>query len=171
MSDTSKTLAGMFGTTDFLIPMVLEDLTDEQARTRSRGGEGPSIAWSVGHLLSYRYNVLGMLGNGREDPHGDTFNQDATDGADYPAVADLQSQWIALAQDLHAALASKSEDDWNTPGAGAHDEKSLRDQVIFFAWHEGYHMGALGALRKAMGLPGPAEKVMAAMEAQAAGGG
>ena len=62
---------------------------------------------------------------------------------------------------------SKTEDDWNAPGTGAHDEKSLRDQVTFLAWHEGYHMGALGALRKEMGYPGPAEKAMAAREAGA----
>ena len=36
MSDTSKTLMGTFGTTDYLIPLVLEDLSDDDARKRSR---------------------------------------------------------------------------------------------------------------------------------------
>lgn len=171
MSDTAKTLMGTFGTTDFLMPMVLEDLSDGDARHRARDGDGPSIAWTVGHLLHYRYHVLGMLGDERENPHGDTFNKAATDGSDYPLVADLQAQWAELAPAFQGALMSKTEDDWNAAGTGAHDEKSLRDQVVFFAWHEGYHMGALGALRKALGHAGPAEKVLAAMEAQAAAGG
>jgi len=38
------------------------------------------------------------------------------------------------------------------------------DAVAFFTFHEAYHVGALGAIRKAMGLPGPAELVMARMD-------
>ena len=167
MSETAKTLMGTFGMTDFLMPLVLEDLSDEDARKRSRGGEGPSIAWMVGHLMHYRYYVMSVLGHERVDPAGETFTHAASDGSDYSTTAELREQWEALAPDFQAALLSKTEDDWNASGTGARDEKSLRDQVTFFAWHEGYHMGALGALRKEMGYPGPAEKVMAAREAGA----
>ncbi len=45
--------------------------------------------------------------------------------------------------------------------------QTLRDQVVFFAWHEGYHLGGLGQIRKALGLPGPAERVMAVRRAEA----
>lgn len=167
MSDTAKTLLGTFGMTDFLIPLVLSDLSDEDARTRSRDGAGPSITWIVGHLLHYRFVVMSMLGHERVDPHGDTFTRAATDGSAYPAIADFQEQWDVLASDFQAVLTSKSEDDWNARSTGAHDEKSMRDQVSFFAWHEGYHMGVLGALRKDMGYPGPSEMVMAVREAGA----
>lgn len=168
MSETAKTLMGTFGMTDFLVPLVLEDLTDDDARKRSRDGGGPSIAWMVGHLMHYRYYVMSMLGDERTGPYGETFTQDATDGSDYPTSAELQEKWAALATDFQATLMSKSEDEWEAAGAGAHDEKSLRDQVTFFAWHEGYHMGALGALRKDMGYPGPAEKVMAQRQSEQA---
>ncbi len=70
MSDTAKTLLGTFGMTDFLIPLVLSDLSEEDARTRSRDGEGPSITWIVGHLLHYRLVVMSMLGHERADSHG-----------------------------------------------------------------------------------------------------
>ena len=164
MSDTAKTLMGTFGMTDFLVPLVLEDLSDEDARKRSRDGEGPSIAWMVGHLMHYRYYVMSCLGDECVDPAGETFTQAATHGTDYPTIAELQERWGALASDFEAVLISRTEEDWNAAGTGAHEEKSLRDQLSFFAWHEGYHMGALGALRKEMGYPGPAEKVMAARE-------
>ena len=170
MSDTAKTLMGTFGMTDYLMPLILEDLSDEDARTRSRGGEGPSIAWMVGHLMHYRYYMLDLLGQRRENPLGETFTKSATDGADYPGARQLQEQWASLASDFQSALMRKTEEEWNGPGAGAHDEKTLRDQITFFAWHEGYHMGAIGALRKAMGLPGPAEKVMAARQEAAEAG-
>ena len=167
MSDTSKTLMGTFVTTDFLVPLVLEDLSEDDARKRSRDGEGPSIAWIVGHLLHYRHFVMNLLGHDRVNPHGETFTQTATDGSAYPTVGELQEQWEALRSDFQAALMSQTEEDWDASGTGAHDERSLRDQVIFFAWHEGYHMGALGALRKDMGYPGPAEKVISTREAGA----
>ena len=170
MSGTVETLMGLFGMTDFLMPLVLDDLSDEQARTRSRGGEGPSIAWTVGHLLYYRTHVLSLLGEQRENPYDEKFsNSAATDGSDYPSVADLSEAWQSVGDDFRTVLTSKSEEELDfVSEGGAHDEKSLRDQVVFFAWHEGYHLGALGAIRKSLGLLGPAERVMALREADAA---
>ena len=169
MTGTTQTLTGTFGTTDFLMPLVLDDLTDEDARKRSRGEEGPSIAWMVGHLLHYRHHVMSLLGGDeRDNPYAERFGDaGATDGANYPSVAELREQWGALATDFQALLTSKTESEFDETSEGAHDERSLRDQVAFFAWHEGYHMGALGAQLKAMGYMGPAEKVMAAREAEA----
>lgn len=169
MSATSDTMMGTFGMTDFLMPLVLEDLNDDQARRRSRDTEGPSITWLVGHMLHYRYWVLNMLGDERESPYGEMFTADATEGGDYPEIASLADQWEALAPAFHEALTSKTDADWDGPGAGEHNEKSLRDQIVFFAWHEGYHMGAIGQMRKEMGLMGPAERVMALREAEATG--
>ena len=168
MSQTAETLMGTFGMTDYLIPMVLEDLTDEDARKRARDDEGPSIAWMVGHLLHYRIDVMKLLGVERDDPWAERFaSADATDGNDYPSVAELQAAWESMAVDFADVMASKSDDDFAQPAAGAHDERSLRDQIVFFGWHEGYHMGALGAQLKRLGYLGPAEKVMAARRAKA----
>lgn len=164
MDRTVQTLMGTFGMTDYLMPMVLEDLTDADALRRARGAEGPSIAWTVGHLLHYRLQVMSLLGGSpRENPYEEAFGRaDATEGSEYPSVADLLQQWDTIARDFRAVMDSKSDEDFDGPGSGAHSERSLRDQVAFFAWHEGYHMGAIGAQLKAMGYLGPAEKVMAA---------
>jgi len=158
---------GTFGMTDYLIPLVLEDLSDEDARRRTRGDEGPSIAWMVGHLLHYRHHVMGLLGDEREDPWAEKFAaSEATDGRDYPTVAELRQAWERLADDFADLMLTKSDADFDRPADGAHEERSLRDQLVFFAWHEGYHMGALGAQLKRLGYRGPAEKVMAARRAK-----
>ena len=167
MSHTAETLMGTFGMTDYLIPLVLEDLSDEDARRRSRGDEGPSIAWMVGHLLHYRHHVMGLLGDEREDPWADKFaTAEATDGTDYPTVAELRQAWERVADDFADLMVTKGDADFDQPADGAHEERSLRDQLVFFAWHEGYHMGALGAQLKRLGYLGPAEKVMAARRAK-----
>jgi len=163
VNPTVETLAGTFGMTDYLMPMVLEDLTDEDARKRARGDEGPSIGWMVGHLLHYRHHVMALLGAERNNVWADCFGTaEATDGSDYPTVAELIDAWEAVAIDLAAVMTSKTEADFDQPADGAHEERSLRDQVVFYAWHEGYHMGALGAQLKKLGYLGPAEKVSVA---------
>jgi uncharacterized damage-inducible protein DinB len=168
MSHTADTLMGTFGMTDYLIPMVLEDLTDEDARRRARGDEGPSIAWILGHLLHYRHHVMELLGAERENPWAEQFSSaDATDGSDYPTVSELREAWGRVADDFAEVMASKTDADFARPTDGAHDERSLRDQVVFFGWHEGYHMGALGAQLKRLGYLGPAEKVRAARQVRA----
>jgi uncharacterized damage-inducible protein DinB len=168
MSGTADTLMGTFGMTDYLIPMVLEDLTDEDARKRARGEEGPSIAWTVGHLLHYRLHVMELLGAPRENPWAERFaSAEATDGSDYPTVVELRAAWGPVAEDFARVMAAQTEDDFARPLSGTRDERSLRDQVVFFGWHEGYHMGALGAQLKRLGYLGPAEKVRAARTARA----
>jgi uncharacterized damage-inducible protein DinB len=163
----AETLMGTFGMTDYLIPLVLEDLTDEDARKRTRDDEGPSISWMVGHLLHYRHHVMSLLGAERDNPWAEKFaNAEATAGKDYPTVAELLEAWERVADDFAGVMTSKSDADFERPADGAHDERSLRDQVVFFAWHEGYHMGALGAQLKSLGYLGPAEKVMAARRAK-----
>ena len=48
MSNTAAPLLSIFGTTDHIVPLVLEDLTEAEARTRARGDEGPSIRLAPG---------------------------------------------------------------------------------------------------------------------------
>jgi uncharacterized damage-inducible protein DinB len=167
-----RTLAGIFGMTDFMIPMVLDDLTDEQAFARPRGEGGPSIAWTVGHLLHYRVFMLNRFGQSRDNPFEAKFgNVAATDGSDYPSLAELRRTWDEVEDEFVAAVSALSEAELDAQlQEGWHAEQTLRDQVVFFAWHEGYHLGALGQIRKALGLPGPAERVMAVRQAEGEAG-
>ena len=43
------------------------------------------------------------------------------------------------------------------PGAGPHDEKRILDTVLFLTWHEAYHIGAIGAIRREQGRKAIAE--------------
>jgi uncharacterized damage-inducible protein DinB len=161
MIQSAKALMGVFATVDYLIPLVLDDLTDEEARTRSRGEEGPSIAWSIGHLLHHRHVMMRMLGTERDNPYAAAFaDADATDGAEYPTNEELMRAWTSVAEDFRLVWSQASEDGLDAAVEGAHDERSLRDKLAFLAFHEGYHLGAIGALRKAMGRPGPAERIL-----------
>lgn len=45
------------------------------------------------------------------------------------------------------------------PGGGPHDEKRILDTVLFLTWHEAYHIGAIGAIRREQGRKAIAELV------------
>lgn len=54
MTPTLESAAASLRTSNMLVPLVLGDLTDDLARRRTRGGDGPSIAWLLGHILDFR---------------------------------------------------------------------------------------------------------------------
>ena len=159
----------IFGTSDHLIPLILDGLSDEDSRRRSRGPEGPSIAWHLGHLLHCRHQAMKLLGGGTENPYADRFfSTGASDGADYPGVAELRQEWHAVSERFMAALGGASDELLSAPVAGgAHAEECVRDKIAFVAFHEGYHLGSIAAIQKQLGYATPPEKIMAAM----AGGG
>ncbi len=165
MNPLLESLTGQFRLSNGLMAMVLGDVRQEDAVRRSRGDDGPSITWTVGHLLEYRCRILGLLGRERQHAYASVFDgQPATDGTGYPLLADLLAEWNAVHEDLESALAAADPDsllEANEEG-GLHGEKRPLDDLVFFTWHEAYHFGALGALRKQLGYPGPAELVMAA---------
>ena len=168
MNALVEPLAASVGTTNMLVPLVLSDLTDELARTRSRDGSGPSIAWEMGHLIDYRCSMLRLLGADGEKPFAVDFGtSSATDGSNYPTVDELRQVWQRLQGELETALAAVTDEALRQPSGqgGPHGEQSVLDGLVFLVWHEAYHMGALGAIRKTLGLPGPAELVMATRNA------
>jgi uncharacterized damage-inducible protein DinB len=167
MANSAAPLMNIFGTTDYLIPLVLDDLSDADARTRARDGDGPSIVWHLGHLLFYRSNGLTLLGGTGDNPYEAAFgNSPATDGEDYPTTAELREQWSSVSERFMTALASATDDDLAASvDGGPHSEESVRDKLAFIAFHEGYHMGSIAALQKTIGKTTPPEKIMAAMQA------
>ncbi len=151
---------------DFIVNTVTGDLTDELARTRARDTEGPSVAWLLGHLLYYRYVMMGLLGHQQENPY-ERFKDDVTDRHDYPSIGDLVAQWNATSEKLTPAFDTATDEQMTAPmpGDGAHGEKKVLDMLVFFVWHEAYHMGQIGALRTHMGLTPTADLAMAAQSA------
>ncbi len=157
---------GIFGTTDHIMSLVLDDLTEDQARERPRGEGGPSVSWVVGHLLHYRLVLLARFGVEQPNPYSDFGQGSATDGAGYPAIGELAAAWAAVAGPFGQAVGQLTDEQLDKKlDEGWKPDETLRDRIAFMAWHEGYHMGAIGQIRKSLGLPGPAERMMAAREA------
>lgn len=164
MDSLAQPIIALYGLSNGILATAIADLSDEDARERTRGGTGPSIAWTLGHLCHSKVAALALLGHPRENPFATRFEHAAaTDGANYPPLADLAASFSALNADLCTALAASADRlDAPMPGGGPHDEKRIRDTVMFLAWHEAYHIGAIGAMRREQGRKAIAELVRGA---------
>ncbi len=159
MEPLVRPVVGLYQTSNRILATSIQDLSEPDAKSRSRSGTGPSVAWIVGHLCHFKIKVLGLLGQERDNPFAARFEHaPASDGAEYPPLSELVASFSSLNRDLCAALESSAARlEAPMPGAGPHQEKRVLDTVLFFAWHEAYHIGALGAIRKEMGRKGIAE--------------
>ena len=163
MDALARPIIALYGLSNGILATGIGDLSDQDAKARSRGGAGPSISWSIGHLCHFKIMVLELMGQSRDNPFAPTFEQTATDGANYPPLADLAASFAALHGDLCTALASSADRlEAPMPGAGPHAEKRIVDTVLFLAWHEAYHIGAIGAIRREQGRKAIAELVRGA---------
>jgi hypothetical protein len=163
MDELVRPIIALYSVSNGILATSIGDLTEPDAKVRSRGGHGPSIAWTIGHLCHYKVKVLELLGQTRENPFAARFEHTpASDGSDYPALADLAASYAALNGDLCTALASSADRlDAAMPGGGPHNEKRILDTVLFLAWHEAYHIGGIGAIRREQGRKAIAELVRA----------
>ncbi len=161
MDPLVRPIVGLYGLSNGILATSISDLSDQDAKVRLRDGAGPSVAWTIGHLCHYKHVVLGLLGEPRENLFASRFeNTPASDGTDYPSPAVLAATFSRLNTDLCGALASASARlDAPMPGGGPHDEKRVLDTVLFLAWHEAYHLGSIGAIRKELGRKAIAELV------------
>src|SRR6185436_18425845 len=58
MDGLTRPIIALHGVSNSILTTAIGDLTDQDAKTRSRGGTGPSIAWTTGHLCHYKIKVL-----------------------------------------------------------------------------------------------------------------
>jgi uncharacterized damage-inducible protein DinB len=165
MESLVRPIVAQYTLSNGILATAVKDLTGRDAMTRSRNGEGPSIAWTVGHLCHFKTQTLGLLGRPTDNPFAAQFEKTpATDGQEYPPLTELMASWASLHAELSAALGAASAQQLESPmpGAGPHEEKRILDTVLFFAWHEAYHIGAIGAIRKELGRKAISELVTGA---------
>jgi len=139
---------------------VLVEGLDPADWERSPGGAGGNNAhWILGHIVAARRMVLRRLGS--DEPEADwekIFDMGAQpEGTrEFPSVEDLMSELEATDQDFFARLSGLSEEQAEADfGRKLPDKsKTLLEGLAFFHFHESYHLGQLGLLRRMAGKPG-----------------
>jgi len=79
----------------------------------------------------------------------------ATDGQTYPPLQDMLTLWKKSSASLLPALKAVSDTDLLRERDSIklpHGEKRWLDALVFYVWHEAYHLGHIGVLRSQFGL-------------------
>lgn len=171
MSDMIKPVVDQFKFNSMILSLATGDLKNDAAGHRLRNGEGSSISYLMGHLLSSRYGMLKMLGAGDENPFAEQFGRDASprDVSEYPNITELKSAWDELSPRFHTALQDATDDQLLAPapdGFPPIEDQTMRGAVGFLCWHESYHVGQIGILRTEQGYPSTEHQVHAAVAAK-----
>ena len=149
--------ASAFAIGDRFLANLTKDLTPLDWQAQDAVGHDPR--WVVGHIATYRRKVLGMVGL-PQAPAGweDAFVRGKS-SADLPPDLDmavvtaafhacqplLEARWEALTPEALAAPFGRTLPNGLDTVGGA---------IQFMAWHEAYHLGQLGLLRRLAGKPG-----------------
>ena len=167
MSDLIKPVIDQFKFNSMILSLGTSDLKNEDAGHRLRKGEGSSITYLMGHLLSSRYGVLKMLGAGDENPYAEQFGRNAEprDTSDYPDISEFSQAWSALSDSFHAALESATDEQLLAPAPEGFptEDQTMRGAISLLCWHESYHVGQIGVLRTEQGYSSTEHQVHAAM--------
>ena len=170
MSDLIKPVIDQFKFNSMVLSLATSDLKNEDAGHRLRSGEGSSVTFLMGHLLSSRYGILKMLGAGDENPYAEQFGRNAEpqDVGDYPDISEFNEAWSALADSFHGALENATDEELLVapPEGFPTEDQTLRGAIAFLSWHEAYHMGQIGVLRTELGYSSIANQVHAGMAAK-----
>jgi len=139
------------------LKMNLDGVTDEDSLTRPQPA-GNSINWVVGHILFSRNQILEPLGEEAvvEKSEFSAYARDSEPGQhdDMIPLSRLIDDLTRSQNILETALGRLTEEELNSPVSNDNNGDSkvlLVDQLLFLQFHEAYHVGQTGLLRRMTG--------------------
>ena len=157
----AETLAIQLRYTHWVVLASLEGLADEQYFQSPQGG-GNCLNWVLGHLVQARNGTLVMLG---QEPVIDADlidryqrGSDAITGPDGAVPgADLRAAFQQSQRGLLAGLAALTDEAIAAPAPispGNDPDETVGSLLAGLLFHEAYHAGQLGLIRRTLGEPG-----------------
>ena len=150
-------LQRQLGFNQFAIEKNLDDLTDDEALQTPIAGAS-SLNWVLGHILATRRYLHQMTGTDTPWETGalDVYNQGTSpDSASAVPLATLLGHFAASQTMLMQGLSAMNEADMQVePKDVPLGEKTKAESFSGLAFHEAYHAGQLGVLRRAAGKDG-----------------
>jgi hypothetical protein len=148
----SAVLLKMYQTNHFAATRNLEGFTHAESMVTPPGG-GNSTNWVVGHIVSTRNAILALLGRPPVLEGVDLAvyqrGSEGLDGRELPFETLLAAFNESQAR-IEAALREIGESRFQALVT----EEKLGQNIAFLQFHEAYHIGQLGLLRRIAGKPG-----------------
>ncbi len=155
MQESLKPVAEQLAFNSSLLTNAFAGMTDEGASNGGATGVN-SPKWLVGHIVTARGHILGLLGHPAAPPWDNVFEGAVPDGAALPTMAAIDQRLAKSSKDLLRALAVADARRLQTatPTPFPTVENTVLAAVAFLANHEAYHVGQVSFARRLMGLPG-----------------
>lgn len=150
-------VAHHYATGDRIIDRCIGDFT--QADWRIQDPAGHDARWITGHLTITRRRLVAMMGLPALSNEWDAAFQRGSLPANVPEELSV-TQILSAFHEAHQLMTSRwdaiTEADLAKPlGRTLPDgSDTIGGAICFLAWHETYHLGQLGLLRRLAGKPG-----------------
>ncbi|MGB7213341.1 MAG: DinB family protein [Gemmatimonadales bacterium] len=147
---------------DAVVRLNVAGVTHQESLTQPSPG-GNCLNWVLGHLVATQENALRLLGQEtvfpagalkRYDRAGDPIRGDAPDVRNF---SDLLAAWETSAPRLDAGLAALDPATFDQPApfSPTNDpNETVRTLVVTILFHQAYHAGQAGVLRRISGKAG-----------------
>jgi uncharacterized damage-inducible protein DinB len=147
-------LALIFKLNNTLVARSLDGLSDEDV-WRQPTGSGNPIAWLVGHLTETRAGMLAEMGAPFDYGWSRAFQRGSAlqERAGYPTRAAIETAWKATHAAMRDAFARVTVERLAAPVSRrpVPAVETLEDLIAFCGFHESYHVGQVGFIRKQLG--------------------
>ena len=157
---TSEKLLKMFRINYQATKVNIEGISDQASLVRPRPA-GNSVNWVFGHIIASRKLILELVGEETVLTPGEAFPYRRGAGdEDMPNLTPFSrlKEAFSLSQtSLKRGMQKLSENDLNSvlnKDDGSEQESTLLDSLTFLQFHEAYHVGQLGLLRRLIGIEG-----------------
>jgi len=156
MLEELKFTASAYAVGGRFLTRLVADFTEADWAVRSAAGTDPR--WLVGHIATYRNRVVGLMGLPTPVAPWEAGFAKGTKPEDLPADLDMQPV-LASFHAADAAIAGAWEaltaEDLGKPFGRTlpNGSDTVGGALAFFVWHEAYHLGQLGMMRRLAGKP------------------
>lgn len=132
------------------------DGVDQASAERRPNDRTNSLAYLACHTLDARYYLMRMCGHEMTNPWHELFEaaKDISTVKEYPPLYELHTVWDEVHEATLAHLESLSAADLDAETSHGFpiEDQSLLGVVMFLTFHETYHVGQMGIIRKFMGF-------------------
>ena len=152
----SSTLLHSLGTSNVVVNRNLEDISHRDSLVHPQP-EGRTFNWILGHVVRTRNEMLELIGKKPLYPKSkfDVYTPKGFSEAKALDIEELKNAFNALQGELEEGIKSLSKEKLNEPATLRPDRPDTVGSILAtIFWHEAYHAGQLGTMRRVMGKEG-----------------
>jgi DinB family protein len=156
-----KTIAYQFGLTAGVLERNIGDLSHDESLISPEPG-GNCLNWVLGHITRTRNSALGMMTKKHPFPMKDFDAYDDRTGVPFTkdnalSFAELMRRFRTMQEPLVEAIKALPPEALAAPASFSptrNPNETIGTLMVSLAFHEAYHVGQTGVLRRVAGKPG-----------------